>query len=94
MQFLKIQIITIYLSVRVYVTVLFQDLLLAGCKIDDQSTNTSSTAICMEYIGIQRWLGFFMVLFEVWFFWCVVFRLSFFKSQKVHMSEGLSGVVT
>lgn len=56
---------------------LFQDLLLAGCEIDDQSTNTSSAASCTEYIGIERWLCFFVFLFGVWYFWCVGFALSF-----------------
>ena len=35
------------LSARMCATVLFQDLPLARCKIDDQSTNSSSTGNCI-----------------------------------------------
>lgn len=87
MRFLKVRLITLCLGVRVYATVLFQDLLLAGCGIDDQSTNTSSAASCTEYIGIERWLFFCgfvwgLVFLVCWL--CIVFFISLrrYRCQK------------
>lgn len=88
MRFLKVQIITLCLGVRVYATVLFQDLLLAGCGIDDQSTNTLFSCKLYRIYRNRKMVVVFcvfvwgLVFLVCWL--CIVFFISLrrYRCQK------------
>lgn len=80
-----------------HATVFFQEVPLARCNIDDQSTNSSSTGNNIQCIGVQRELGFLLfhfgfgflsVLFLVWFGY--FFSLEFQEVQLLKRSTGVA----